>query len=243
MLEKKKLDIIIPVYNEGELIVNTLKSIQDNFRYSYNLLICYDNEDDNTLEAINKSLLNKKNIFYIKNKLSGAHGAVMTGIYESNSENVLVMPADDDYNSPYLQAMFQYMLNNKIDVLCPDRFIKKNSIINGPFIKFLLVRIVNFSLFYFAKIKTKDATNGFRFFSRKVIDNIKIESSTGFIYSLEYLVKSTEKNYSISRFPAMWIERKKGQSRFTILKWSLDYLYWYFYAFKIRIYKNKNEKK
>ena len=48
----------------------------------------------------------------------------MTGIYESNSENILVIPADDDYNSLNLQNMF-VMLNNKIDVLCPDRFIEK----------------------------------------------------------------------------------------------------------------------
>ena len=56
-----------------------------------------------------------------------------------------------------------------------------------------------------------------------------------------YLVKSIENNYKIARFPAKWIERKKGQSRFTILKWSLDYLYWYFYAFKIKLYKNEKK--
>jgi len=96
-------------------------------------------------------------------------------------------------------------------------------------------------IYYLAKVKTKDATNGFRFFSRRVIENIEIESTTGFIYSLEYLVKSIENNYKIARFPAKWIERKKGQSRFTILKWSLDYLYWYFYAFKIKLYKNEKK--
>ena len=54
-------------------------------------------------------------------------------------------------------------------------------------------------------------------------------------------LKSIENNYKIARFPAKWIERKKGQSRFTILKWSLDYLYWYFYAFKIKLYKNEKK--
>ena len=167
----------------------------------------------------------------------------MSGINDSISDIILVIPADDDYNTVEIQAMYKFMIDNHIDVLCPDRFIKKKSIINGPPLKFLIVRIVNFSLYYLAKVKTKDATNGFRFFSRRVIENIKIESNTGFIYSLEYLVKSIEKNYKIGRYPAKWIERKKGKSRFTILKWSLDYLYWYFYAFKIRIYRNKNEKK
>ncbi len=241
MLDKKNLDIIIPVYNEGELIVNTLKSIKNNFKYSFNIFICYDQENDNTLKAIDSSSLDKTNIYFIKNKRSGAHGAVMTGIKNSKSDFVLVIPADDDYNTLNLQNMFEYMINNQLDILCPDRFIKKNSIINGPFIKFLIVRIINFSLFYLTDVQTKDATNGFRFFSKRVINNINIESNTGFIYSLEYLVKSIEKNYKIGRYPAKWIERKKGQSRFTILKWSLDYLYWYFYAFKIKLYKNEKK--
>ena len=240
---KKNIDIVIPVYNEGELIIDTIKSIQNNFNYLFNILICFDLDNDNTLTAIENSSLDKRNIFFIKNKFNGAHGAVMTGIYNSVSDIILVIPADDDYNTIEIQNMYEFMIDNHIDVLCPDRFIKKNSIINGPFLKFLIVRIVNFSLYYFARVKTKDATNGFRFFSRRVVNNINIVSRTGFIYSLEYLVKSIEKKYKIDRYPAKWIERKKGKSRFTILKWSLDYLYWYFYAFKIRLYKNKNEKK
>ena len=237
ILEKKNLDIIIPVYNEGELIVDTINSIQNNFDYSFNLLICFDNDLDNTLQSINHSTLNKDNIFYVKNKFSGAHGAVMTGIKKSKSDYILVLPADDNYNTVNLQKMFDMMKDNNIDVLCPDRFIEKDSIENGPFLKFLIVRVVNFSLYYIADIKTKDGTNGFRFFSRKVINNIEIESSTGFIYSLEYLLKALENNYKIGRYPAKWIERKKGESRFKILKWSLDYLYWYFYAFKIKLFK------
>jgi len=241
MLEKKKLDIIIPVYNEGELIIDTLNSIKDNLKCTFNILICYDIDNDNTLQAIDKSSLDKSNIFYIKNKFTGAHGAVMSGIKETLSEIVLVIPADDNYNTPRIQNMYEMIVDENIDVLCPDRFIERNSIIDGPFIKFMIVRIVNFTLYYLAKVKTKDATNGFRFFSRRVIENIEIESTTGFIYSLEYLVKSIENNYKIARFPAKWIERKKGQSRFTILKWSLDYLYWYFYAFKIKLYKNEKK--
>ena len=31
MLTKKKIDIVIPVFNEGSIIVDTLQSIKDNF--------------------------------------------------------------------------------------------------------------------------------------------------------------------------------------------------------------------
>ena len=241
MIIKKDLDIIIPVYNEGDLIIETLSSISKNFNYEFNILICYDEERDNTIEAINQSDLIKKNILFIKNEYKGAHGAVMTGISNSKSDVVLVIPADDNYNTINLDEMFNKIKSKKIDVLCPDRFIEPNSIINGPFIKFLLVKIVNFSLHYLASVPTKDSTNGFRFFSRKVISNIKIVSNTGFTYSLEYLLKALEKGYRIDTFPAKWIERKKGQSRFRILKWAFNYLYWYFYAFKIKIFKNEKK--
>ena len=60
---KKNIDIVIPVYNEGELIIDTIKSIQNNFNYSFNILICFDLDNDNTLTAIANSSLDKKNIF------------------------------------------------------------------------------------------------------------------------------------------------------------------------------------
>ena len=65
-----------------------------------------------------------------------------------------------------------------------DRFIEPNSIINGPFIKFLIVMIVNYSLHYLALVPTK-IVQMVSFFSRKVVNNIKITSNTGFTYSIE----------------------------------------------------------
>ena len=49
----------------------------------------------------------------------------MTGINNSISDIILVIPADDDYNTIEIQNMYEFMINSHIDVLCPDRFIKK----------------------------------------------------------------------------------------------------------------------
>ena len=116
--------------------METINSINQNFKLNCNIIICYDFDEDNTLKAIKKSNLNKENIIFLKNKLKGAHGAVMTGIKESKSEFVLVIPADDNYNTPNLMKMYNFLKNEQIDVLCPDRFIESGSIVNGPFIKF-----------------------------------------------------------------------------------------------------------
>ncbi len=97
--------------------------------------------------------------------------------------------------------------------------------------KAILVRSAAFTLYHFAIVPTHDATNGFRLFSRDVLDLMEIESSLGGTYSIELLVKCHRLGWSISEVPAVWFERSKGQSRFRVLRWIPAYLRWYLYAF------------
>ena len=85
-------------------------------------------------------------------------------------------------------------------------------------------------LHYFSSIPVRDASNGFRLFSRKLLNSVKIESNLGFAYSLELLAKCNRMGLKIKEIPAQWEERSKGSSRFKILKWLPDYLRWYFYG-------------
>lgn len=234
---KKKLDIIVPVYNEGIGILSTIKAFNELVKTSHNILICFDHENDSSVLNIKKNFTKAENIFFIKNKYIGAHGAVMSGIEKSISNYILVMPADDDYNQNIIDKIVDLAIKDNIDVVSPCRFTNKSRIENGPFFKFLLVRVVNFSLYYLARVPSKDSTNGFRMFSKKVIENIIITSNKGFTYSIEYLLKSYEKKFKCIDYPANWKERKTGESRFRIFGWSRNYLRWYFYAWKV-FFKN-----
>ena len=100
-----------------------------------------------------------------------------------------------------------------------------------PFLlKSVLVRAASYSLYYLSSIPVKDASNGFRLFSRKLLNEVEIESEVGFAYSLELLAKCNRLKYKISEVPAMWEERSEGQSRFKIFKWLPQYLKWYVYG-------------
>lgn len=103
--------------------------------------------------------------------------------------------------------------------------------IGCPWLKAVLVRTAAFVLHYVARLPTHDPSNGFRLFSRRVLDVIPIESSEGFTYSIELLVKCHRLGWKIAEMPAQWIERKKGTSRFRVLKWLPAYLRWCTYAF------------
>jgi glycosyltransferase involved in cell wall biosynthesis len=104
---RERLDIVIPVYNEGANIVPTLRAIAHEVKTPSRILICYDYEGDDTLPAIdaNRDAFNALNIEFVRNRGSGAHGAVLTGFSASDAPFVLVYPADDDYNAGMLDAM------------------------------------------------------------------------------------------------------------------------------------------
>jgi hypothetical protein len=100
-----------------------------------------------------------------------------------------------------------------------------------PWLKAALVRAGNFSLFHLARLPTRDASNGFRLFSRRVMDDIVVESDRGFCYSIELLVKCHRLGWRIGEVPARWFERAHGTSRFQVIRWLPAYLRWYLYAF------------
>jgi hypothetical protein len=100
-----------------------------------------------------------------------------------------------------------------------------------PWLKAALIRSSAFLLFYVARVPTHDPSNGFRLFSRQVLDTVPIESTVGFTYSLELLAKCHRLGWKIGEVPVAWYERKTGTSRFRVLRWAPYYLTWFVYCF------------
>lgn len=224
------LDIVIPVYNEGANILGVLRSLQASVKSRVRVLICYDHEDDDTLVALGASAPAPFDVVLVKNQGSGAHAAVLTGLAASTAPGVLVMPADDFDNAAILDQMVE-RLRRSADIVAPSRFMKGGRMVGCPWLKAVLVRVSAFVLYHVARLPTHDASNGFRLFSRRVVDRIPIESSLGFTYSIELLVKCHRLGWKIDEVPARWVERKQGTSRFRIARWLPGYLRWCLYAF------------
>lgn len=225
-----ELDIIIPVYNEGENIVPVLDSLKQHVKTPIRVLICYDNEEDNTLPVIKEAKNMGFDIVPVKNRRTGAHGAITTCFDYSDAPAVLVLPADDSYNAGIIDQMYEKFKQGN-DIVAASRFIKGGCMKGCPWLKSFLARAASFSLHWFASIPVKDVSNGFRLFSRKIIDSILIESTEGFTYSIELLVKCQRLGWKIAEVPALWYERKSGRSRFRLIKWLPHYLRWYIYGF------------
>ena len=235
MQEKNELDILIPVFNEDETIIRTIKNILSVVKCNYNILICYDYEEDPTIKIIKENFTNESRIVLVKNFSQGFNNALISGFNKSKAEAVLIFMADDHINHELINLCYQ-KFKEGYQVICPSRFIKGGKMIGNPFLKAFLTKITSFFLFNFTSFPIKDPTNSFRLFTKELIDKVKIESNKGFTLSLELTAKAHRLGYKIVEIPTTWMERDKGKSRFKVFSFILPYTKWFFYIIKTSIF-------
>ena len=235
MKENNEFDILIPVFNENETIIKTLKNIISAVKYNYNIFICYDYDEDPTLKIIKENFSSNSKIIFVKNSSKGFNSALISGFRHSKANAVIFYMADDHINHNTINLCYE-KFKEGYQLICPSRFVKGGKMIGNPLLKSLLTRLASFFLFYFTSFPIKDSTNSFRLFPKDLLDKIEIESDKGFTLSLELTAKAHRLKYKIIEIPVMWIEREKGKSRFRLFSFIMPYTKWLFYIIKTSIF-------
>ena len=233
------LNIVIPVYNEGGNIADTLAEIEAKVKSPHDIFIIYDFDEDNTLPVVREYLANNKiSITLVKNKYGrGVLNAIKSGFESVDNGAVLVMMGDLSDDLSRVDEMFS-MVNEGYDIVCGSRYMKGGEQIGGPWLKKSLSRIAGVSLHYLIGIPTHDTTNSFKMYTKKVLNDITIESNGGFELGMEIVVKAFAKGYKITEVPAVWRDRAAGESRFRLFKWLPKYLHWYWFGIKNRFWSS-----
>ena len=108
LIMKEGYDIIIPVFNEKN-IIKLLDYLFDNIKNYNSIYICYDQEEDVTIQLIKKSKYkNSKIIKLVKNPFIGPCEAIKIGLKKSESDATIIYPADDYFNANILDRMYEY---------------------------------------------------------------------------------------------------------------------------------------
>jgi dolichol-phosphate mannosyltransferase len=233
------LQIIIPVYNEGENIAKTLGEIEDKIATPHTILIVYDFDEDNTIPVAQVMARQRPamRVSLIKNRYgAGVLNAIRTGFASVADGVVLVVMADSSDDLPVVDRMFE-KINQGYDIVCGSRYMKGGKQIGGPIIKGLLSKVAGRSLHIMAGIPTHDISNSFKMYRKSVLTDVTIESRAGFVVGMEIVVKAFFKGYRITEVPSTWLDRTAGKSRFKLMKWLPGYIRWYLYAIMGRIRK------
>jgi dolichol-phosphate mannosyltransferase len=234
MLEPLRFSVVVPVFNEAENIVPFCRKALAELPPGYELLICYDFEQDSTLPVLAALPAEEKpaNIRLVRNALGqGVRYAIEAGMRAAQAPVVVVMMADlsDDF------ARVAEMVRRAgagADVVCASRYMRGGKQIGGPLLKGLMSRAAGLSLHWATGLPTHDPTNSFKAYRKDFLVRTPIESTAGFSLGMELTIKAHFGGGRVEEVPAVWIDRTTGQSRFKLWKWLPFYLRWYWWALR-----------
>jgi polyprenyl-phospho-N-acetylgalactosaminyl synthase len=169
----KNIYIVIPAFNEGTCIKNTITTLlQKQFT---NVIVI----DDGSEEDI-RGMLQDLPIFYIRHKINLGQGAALqTGFdfaKERQADIIITFDADGQHDVKDLEALIAPLLSDRCDVVLGSRFLN-NKASSTPFVRKIILKTARFINFCFCGIWLTDAHNGLRAFNKKAISAIEIEQN------------------------------------------------------------------
>jgi glycosyltransferase involved in cell wall biosynthesis len=226
------LSIVVPVYNEAGNIRLFLHDLEREVHEPHEVLIVYDFPEDTTIAAVAAMEPPCPNVRLIHNTLGrGVLNALKAGFNASDGDVIIVMMADRSDEPKDVEPMAR-LIREGADVVAGSRYVKGGSQVGGPLVKRSLSRLAGVSLHYLAGLPIRDATNNFRGYSRRVIEQIPIEGTASFALALELTLKAHWRGWRVAEVPTTWRDRTEGQSRFRLFAWLPHYLHWYLLALR-----------
>ena len=230
-----RYSVVVPVFNEAENIGPFCRAVRDAFPPPYELLVCYDLEEDTTLPALDALPADAKPaaVRLVRNRGRGVRHAIEAGMRAASAPVVIVTMADlsDDYR---IVEQMVARAEAGAAVVCASRYVRGGAQIGGPPLKNLLSRTAGVTLRWLAGVPTHDATNSFKAYRKDFLERTPIESEAGFSLALELTVKAHFGGDRVEEIAATWRDRAAGESRFRIAAWLPLYLRWYFWALRRR---------
>ena len=204
--------IVVPVYNEGDNIRQTLAELDAKVRVDAEVWLVYDRDDDTTVPPA-RELEGKTRLPFrlVRNKYGhGALNAIKTGLEDATGDFVVVTMADLCDPPEVINEMVAAAERENADIVCASRYMKGGKQYGGPKFKGFLSHTAGLLLCWFARLPTHDPTNSFKLYRKSYLDSVKIESTGGFELGIELVVKAHVMGRRIVEVPTTWRDRVAG---------------------------------
>ncbi len=230
-----RITVVVPCYNEGSDITDFLTRLFDSITMPCEVLAVYDSPDDSTLPFLEQYAREDPRVVPTLNTYGpGPACALRFGLDNAQAPIVVVTMADGS-DDPQQVEQLARLVERGVVVAAASRYVKTGQQVGGPVLKRILSRGAGLSLYWFARVGTRDATNSFKAYDRDFIQRVGIESDTGFELGLEMVAKARRYRLPVAELPTIWLDRTVGASNFQVWSWLPRYLRWYRYAFGPRL--------
>jgi dolichol-phosphate mannosyltransferase len=234
-LRAPELSVVVPVYNEGENITSTLHGVHRVLvGVPHEILVVYDFDEDNTIPVVNRLQAELPTVRPLRNQIGrGVLNAMKAGFEAANAPHLLTTMADGSDDPREIPAMLE-LARGGADVVAGSRYMRGGRQIGGPPLKRTMSRAAGLSLHWVGGLPVHDPTSNYKLYSRRLLDQVQIESTAGFELAIELTVKAHLLGMKVAEVPTTWRDRTAGKSRFQLRKWLPNYLRWYWVGMRGR---------
>lgn len=226
-----RVSIVIPVYNEGDGVAAVLQRIRESVTLPFEVLVVHDTPEDTTVPTVNDFSARDPRVRAILNTFGrGPANAIRFGMHVASAPVVVVTMADGCDDTTQIDDLTR-LVERGVVVACASRYARGGQQVGGPFLKGFISRAAGLTLHVFARVGTRDATNSFKAYSRRFLEDVGVESDQGFEIGIELVAKARRRRLPVAEIPTIWLDRTFGVSNFKLWAWLPRYTRWYFHAF------------
>ncbi|HLD42606.1 MAG TPA: polyprenol monophosphomannose synthase [Candidatus Nanoarchaeia archaeon] len=224
---KPDISIILATYNERGNIELLIPKIQDALnRKNIEIIVVDDNSPDGTSKIVQNLQKRSKNIRLItRTSEKGLASALLAGFDAAKGDILIAMDSDLAHDPKYLPEMIHDVQKKSIDCIIGSRYLRKSRFIGKPFHKKLASMLGQKLFTSILGLPIRDTTNNFRVFKRSLYRDIrKSLHPQGNVMLAEFLYRAYKKGYIMKEIPILYIERRKGKTKLSLWKETLNFI-------------------
>jgi dolichol-phosphate mannosyltransferase len=204
------VSIVIPVYNEDQIIEAVLRMILavDFGDYRREVVIVDDGSSDKTREVLNR-FHNTRNLRIMYRSVNGGKGAaIKDGISAATGRVIIIQDADLEYDPNQIPMLTTPILERKARVVYGSRF--KGVIRNMSPVRRLANRFLTFYVNLLFGSRITDACTCYKTFEGDILRSFALKSD-GFEICHEITANAVRGGYPISELPVSYCARSADE--------------------------------
>lgn len=208
--------IVTPTYNEADNIEKFISQVLSQSP-EIDMLIVDDNSPDGTGAIVEKLKDGNPRIHLIRRPgKMGLGTAYVEGFKYAIARKfdyVFEMDADFSHNPEEIPRFLEKIAH--CDLVIGSRYTGGVRVVNWPIRRLILSYAANVYTRVITGMPFKDATGGFKCFTRRVLEAIDLEKvhSNGYAFQIEMNFKAWRKGFKVCEHPIIFIDRSVGESK------------------------------
>lgn len=212
-----KLSIIMPAYNEGKLIYNSIimtLDIVEKFAPDVEIIAVNDGSADNTKQEIQRAMSKDSRVKMVSSgKNRGKGNAIISGLTKAEGKYIAFVDADFEINPSQLEGYLNKMQQENSDVVIGCKF-DKDSNVEYPLKRKIISIGYWMMLMLLFHLNIRDTQTGLKVFKADTIMPVAhLIRTTRFAYDIELLVAVHRRGAQITQMPVNVVYKKDRVSK------------------------------